>query len=172
MRPLRGSYFAKRFTACLTLREKDVGITQVYERFLRLALLYIERWIKDRRDLTLHQMRILPSECKCSEQWRGIEALYCLYSPSFFLSHCWIRVIPQANPLLEAELSGVNHLVNSSLYFLNARICHQRCSLWSDQPGRLVVRLTEINYSCLRSLIMWIWCKTHSPVFNNTNWLD
>lgn len=27
IRPLKGSYFAKRFTACLTLREKDGGIT-------------------------------------------------------------------------------------------------------------------------------------------------
>lgn len=42
-----------------------------------------------------------------------------------FLS-AWIRVIPQANPLLEADLSGVNHLFNSSPYFLTACICHQR----------------------------------------------
>lgn len=105
IRPLKGSYFAERFTASLTLREKDVGITQVYEWFLRLALLYIERWIKDWQDLPLHQTRILTSEGKCSKQWRGIEALHCLYPRSFFLSagsesslrpsHYWRQSFPE-----------------------------------------------------------------------------
>lgn len=105
IRPLKGSYFAERFTASLTLREKDVGITQVYEWFLRLALLYIERWIKDWQDLPLHQTRILTSEGKRSKQWRGIEALHCLYPCSFFLSagsesslrpsHYWRQSFPE-----------------------------------------------------------------------------
>lgn len=59
---------------------------QVYEWLLRLTLLYTELCIKDQQDLPLHQMRNLTSESKCWKQWRGIEALYCLYTCSFSLS--------------------------------------------------------------------------------------
>lgn len=87
-RPLKGSYFAKRFTACLTLREKDVGITPCAGVWMiSPAHPPLYRVLNKRpQDLPLHQMRILTSQGKRPKQWRGIAALHCLYSRSFFLS--------------------------------------------------------------------------------------
>lgn len=94
---------------------------------------------------------------------------------SFFLSLCWIRVIPQADPLLEAELSGVNHLLNTSHYFLTARICHQRrfeaLLPLMRQPGQIVVRLTTINYSLLMISYYEDMVPNMFPIFNTDNWL-
>lgn len=60
-------------------------------------------------------------------------------------------------PLLEAELSGVNHLVNSSSLSQRLHLSLVRLSLISE-PGRLVVLLavtpTLIDYSLSVSVIM------------------
>lgn len=106
-RLLKGCYFTGRFSACLTLGEEDAGTTPCAGvwKILRLALLYTERWIKDWQDLPLHQMRIWTKEGKRSKQWGGIEALFCFYSRSFFLSagsesslrpsHYWRQSFPE-----------------------------------------------------------------------------
>lgn len=147
---------------------------QVYEWFLKLPLLCTECWIKDWQDLPLHQMRIWTSQGKCSKQMkRNGGALLSLFL--FFLSLCWIRVIPQADPLLEAELSGVNHLLNTLHYFLTARICHQRhfeaLLALMRQPGPIVMRLTTINYSLLMISYYPDMVPNMFPIFNTDNWL-
>lgn len=116
---------------------------QVCEPFLSLTLPFIERWIKDWQDLALHQSGISPAECKCYKQWGGMELL-CLYCHSFFLAagaESSLRPIPS----LETQLSGVNQLVNSSLYFPNAHVCHQRDSLMSCLGWLVLLFETDSN---------------------------
>lgn len=96
---------------------------------------------------------------------------------SFFLSLCWIRVIPQANPLLEAKLSGVNHLVNSSPYFLTGRICHQcrfeaLLSLMSRPGLTCHAAHRETDNNELQLLVISYYVNTIQnmfPIFNKDN---
>lgn len=92
---------------------------------------------------------------------------------SVFLSLCWIRVIPQADPLFEAELSGVNDPLNTSHYFLTARICHQHrfeaLLPLMRQPDPIVVRLTTINYSLLMISYYLAMVQNMFPIFNTDN---
>lgn len=117
---------------------------QVCEPFLNFTLLFIERRIKARQDLALHQSRISPAECKCYKQRRGINLLCCLYCHSLFLAagaESSLRPIPS----VETEVPGVNHLVNSSSSVPDTRVCHQGDSLISCL-GRLVLLLeTDSN---------------------------
>lgn len=122
---------------------------------------YIERWIKGRQDLALHQMRILLSQCKCSKQWRGIEALYCLYSCSLALAagsesslrptHYWRQGFPVKIIWLIPPLNFLNaHVLSSAALSL---IC---CETDDSNKSQL---LKLRNY------------KTFSPIFNSDNWL-
>lgn len=87
---------------------------------------------------------------------------------SFFLS---LSLIPQANPLLEAKLSGVNHLVNSSPYFLTACICHLRRF---DEPARptchTISRETDNNKLQLLMISYYVdMVQNVFPIFNRDN---
>lgn len=123
-------FFAVRFTACLTWREKEghVSPCRVKGWFLRLTLFYTESWMKDWQDYPLHLMRILTLEI---EGFKQIE----VWSSTVFTSasYCWMRVIPEATPLLKAKLSGVNHLLNSSLQLSRRLFCH-RCHFKASLP--------------------------------------